>query len=88
MYDVIVTFCLYKQEKVPTNKRTSKFGSTSSPVATNSQPQQESNVETTRHDFHAVVARPFNPQPNNSDEQTRNYFDATIASQQVSLLFN
>ena len=89
-HHVIVMFCLYKQERLPTNNQTTKFGSTSSPVAINPQPQPESNVEKARREFHAGVAPQLNPQrqPKNSGDKSRSYLETSIASQQVSLLIN
>ena len=53
----MVIVCFLKQEKLPTNTNTAKYGSAVKPgPTTNSQPQQESNVEKARRNFHAVVA--------------------------------
>ena len=94
LYGGIAIFCFLKQQMHPTNEQTTEFGSTNNlgPVAANSQPQQESNVENTRRELNAVVARRFNPQPEkpliNIGDLTRSYSKATVASQQVSLLIN
>ena len=57
--------------------------------------QQQSTATSTRVVGKTSSIKPIGPaitsfqrHPENSGEQTRNYFDATIASQQVSLLIN
>ena len=53
LYGGIAIFCFLKQQKHPTNEQTTEFGSTNNlgPVAANSQPQPESNVEKARREF-------------------------------------